>query len=105
MGWKPQIQPDLRKGSSPTVSHFASGGTKWGIGFKDIYFYVHDCSACMGVHVQCLKQPEEGTRSPRSGITDGRELPCEGWELSPGLKETKVQVSKVRHKTMNLISE
>jgi hypothetical protein len=49
-------------------------------------FYVYGCFACMYV-CMCLQstwRPEEVVRSPRTGGTDGCELPCWCWELNPG---------------------
>lgn len=34
--------------------------------------------------IPCLLRPGEGVRSPGSGVTDGRELPCRFWELKLG---------------------
>jgi hypothetical protein len=37
------------------------------------------------VHVWCPQRPEEGVRSPSSGVTDGCESPYGEWESNPGL--------------------
>jgi hypothetical protein len=46
-----------------------------------ISFYVHH------LHAWGLQKPEEGDRSPGTGITEDSELPCECWKPSPGLLE------------------
>jgi hypothetical protein len=47
------------------------------------------CVACM--YAWCTQRPEENMRPPTNGITDGCELPCQGWEWNPGpLKEQSV---------------
>ena len=48
-----------------------------------ILFYVYGCFAYMFVHM-CLApvEPEEGNRSPGTGVTDGCELPFGYWELN-----------------------
>jgi hypothetical protein len=35
--------------------------------------------------MQCPQRPEEDTRAPKSGITDGCEPPSGWWELNLGL--------------------
>jgi hypothetical protein len=40
------------------------------------------CVYVYRMHTWCLGSPEEGTRSPRTVLTDGRELPCRYWELN-----------------------
>jgi hypothetical protein len=48
-----------------------------------MYVYVpHECMhACM--HVWCLQRPEEGTRSPGTGVTNDCKPPRECWESNP----------------------
>ena len=50
--------------------------------------------ACTHVHcvqVWCPQRPEEGTRSPGTGVTDGCDLPYGCWEpISGPLKEQPV---------------
>lgn len=31
-----------------------------------------------------IQRPEEGVKSPRTGVADGCKLPCECWGLNPG---------------------
>ena len=43
--------------------------------------------ACMYVCAACASgpwRPEEDIRSPETGVTDDRKLPCGCWELKPG---------------------
>lgn len=45
------------------------------------------CSACASLctrYLQCQWSPEEGIRSPRTGVTHGCERPCRSWELNSG---------------------
>ena len=39
---------------------------------------------CTPSGMQCWCKPEEGVRSPETGVADDCELPCRCWELNPG---------------------
>ena len=44
--------------------------------------------ACLSVyhmHAWSLQKPEEGIRTPGTGVTDGCETPCGCWEFHLGL--------------------
>lgn len=49
------------------------------------------CLSCVCVHTmfvfRCSQRPQEGSWSPRTGVTDSSDPPCKCWELSPGLLE------------------
>ena len=47
--------------------------------YMDVCLHVCLCTT----HMQCLRRPEEGIRSPGPGVIDGCEPPCGYWELSP----------------------
>jgi hypothetical protein len=56
-----------------------------------VYMYVCVYVVCMYVCMMyvcvlcaCLVVIEEGTRFPKTGVTDGSEPPCWCWELNPG---------------------
>ena len=42
------------------------------------------------VFAKCPQKPEEGARSPGTGVTDAHELLCECWELNTGPPEEQV---------------
>jgi hypothetical protein len=39
-----------------------------------IFDYLHVCVVCLFTWVQCLRRPEEGVVSPRTGVTGSWEL-------------------------------
>ena len=57
--------------------------------FRDYLFLVYVCMylliACLHkMYMLCPKRAPEGSRSPETGTTNGREPPCGFWKLKPG---------------------
>lgn len=59
-----------------------------GLPFKDLFIFdlhVHE-PLCVYLHmgVQCSKRPGEGVEFSGTGVTEGCQLLCGGWELNSG---------------------
>ena len=57
-----------------------------------ILFNAYGCFICMYVGASCVcpRRPEEGIRSPWTGVTDGCQLPRGCWELNLCLLEEQL---------------
>lgn len=84
---------------------------KWLLGTVFFFKYLLICTY-MGVclhlslhhmHAWSPKSPEEGVRSPRTGVIDGCESPCGPWESNPGHLEEEPMLLTIEPSILPLV--